>query len=104
LAVTALIDCTGPGPDPTTGSPLVAGLVADGLARLHPSGVGLDVDEHGVLRTGSGHPGTIHTIGWCRRGAEFEATAVPEIRRQADRLARHLMAPIDGRTRVLVPS
>ena len=104
LAVTALIDCTGPGPDPTVGSPLLAGLVADGLARAHPSGVGLDVDEHGVLRTGSGRSGSIHTVGWCRRGAEFEATAVPEIRRQAEGLARHIGASIDGRARVLVPS
>ncbi len=90
LSVRALVDCTGPGPDPTVGSPLVAGLVADGLARTHPSGVGLDVDEHGDLRPRSGRSATIHTIGWCRRGAEFEATAVPEIRRQADRLARHM--------------
>jgi uncharacterized NAD(P)/FAD-binding protein YdhS len=103
LRVSAVIDCTGPGPDPTAGSPLVAGLVADGSARIHPSGIGLDVDEHGALRTATGVPGTIHTAGWCRRGAEFEATAVPEIRRQADRLARH----VSGSTRhhrVLAPA
>jgi uncharacterized NAD(P)/FAD-binding protein YdhS len=104
LVVTAVVDCTGPGADPTAGSPLVAGLVADGLARIDPSGVGLDVDEHGVLRTASGDPGTIHTVGWCRRGAEFEATAVPEIRRQADRLARQVIALTHGPARVLVSS
>jgi uncharacterized NAD(P)/FAD-binding protein YdhS len=90
LVVSTLIDCTGPGPDPTAGSPLIAGLVQRGLARIHPSGIGLDVDEHGDLRTGTGAPGTIHCVGWCRRGAEFEATAVPEIRRQANLLARHM--------------
>jgi len=89
LAVGAMIDCTGPGPDPTAGSPLVAGLVADGLARIHPSGVGLDVDRNGDLRTES-PTAPIHTVGWCRRGAEFESTAVAEIRRQAARLARHM--------------
>ncbi len=104
LTVGALIDCTGPGPDPTAGSPLVAGLVADGSARIHPSGIGLDVDEHGDLRTATGVPGTIHTVGWCRRGAEFEATAVPEIRRQADRLARHVAEPAGHRHRVLAPA
>jgi uncharacterized NAD(P)/FAD-binding protein YdhS len=104
LAVAGLIDCTGPGADPTVGSPLVAGLVAAGLARLHPSGIGLDVDEHGDLRTASGASGTIHTVGWCRRGAEFEATAVPELRRQADRLARHVAETVDHRTPVLVPA
>ncbi len=97
LEVSSIIDCTGPGPDPSLGSPLVARLVADGLARLHPSGVGLDVDEHGDLRTATGASGTIHTVGWCRKGAEFEATAVPEIRRQADRLARHMAEPTSGR-------
>jgi uncharacterized NAD(P)/FAD-binding protein YdhS len=91
LAVSAIVDCTGPGPDPALGSPLVARLLADGLARVHPSGIGLDVDQHGALRTASGAAARIHTVGWCRKGAEFEATAVPEIRRQADRLARHLV-------------
>lgn len=102
LAVNALIDCTGPGPDPTVGSPIVSGLVAHGLARVHPSGVGLDVDQHGALRTASGASGSIHTVGWCRRGAEFEATAVPEIRRQADRLARRVVETLGHRDSVLV--
>jgi uncharacterized NAD(P)/FAD-binding protein YdhS len=102
LTVRALVDCTGPGPDPTIGSPLVAGLVADGLARIHPCGVGLDVDGEGDLRTGSTTAGPIHTIGWCRRGSEFETTAVPEIRRQARRLVTHVAASIDRRAPVLV--
>jgi len=101
LAVSALVDCTGPGADPTLGSALVAGLVADELARIHPSGIGLDVDGHGDLRTGSATSGTIHTVGWCRRGSEFEATAVPEIRRQASRLVRHVAESIDRRAPVL---
>jgi uncharacterized NAD(P)/FAD-binding protein YdhS len=104
LMVGALIDCTGPGGDPTARSPLVAGLVADGLARLDPCGVGLDVDEHGDLRTDSATSATIHTVGWCRQGAEFEATAVPEIRRQAERLARHMSPSGDRRPPVLVPA
>jgi len=101
LFVNAIIDCTGPGPDPTAGSPLLAGLVAAGLARIHSTGVGLDVDEHGDLRTVAG-TSAIHTVGWCRRGAEFEATAVPEIRRQADRLARHVAESIGHGAPILV--
>jgi uncharacterized NAD(P)/FAD-binding protein YdhS len=94
LEVSALIDCTGPGPDATAGSPLVAGLVSDGLACPHPTGIGLDVDDHGALCTPFGHSTSIHTVGWCRRGAEFESTAVPEIRRQAARLARQLTTSV----------
>jgi uncharacterized NAD(P)/FAD-binding protein YdhS len=102
LFVSAIIDCTGPGPDPTAGSPLLAAMVADGRARIHPSGIGLDVDEHGDLRPAIHAAGAVHTVGWCRRGAEFEATAVPEIRRQADRLARHVADSIGNRAPVLV--
>ena len=104
LFVNAIIDCTGPGPDPTIGSPLLAGLVADGRARLHPSGLGLDVDEHGDLRPATETTNVIHTVGWCRRGAEFEATAVPEIRRQADRLAHHVAVSAGQGAPVLVPA
>jgi uncharacterized NAD(P)/FAD-binding protein YdhS len=102
LTVCALVDCTGPGSDPTVGSPLVAGLVAHGLARIHSSGIGLDVDEHGDLRTPSTTTGSIHTVGWCRRGSEFEATAVPEIRRQVHRLVTHMNASTGRQAPVLV--
>jgi uncharacterized NAD(P)/FAD-binding protein YdhS len=104
LVVGAIIDCTGPGFDPTQSSPLIARLAADGLACMDPSGIGLDVDEDGDLRTFSGASTSIHTIGWCRRGAEFESNAVPEIRRQADRLARRLTAPVVRDGAVLVPA
>jgi uncharacterized NAD(P)/FAD-binding protein YdhS len=101
LTVGALIDCTGPGRDATVGSPLVAGMFADGTARAHPSGIGLDVDENGDLLDASGTATSIHTVGWCRRGAEFESTAVPEIRGQADRLARHVARTSGRRAAVL---
>ena len=103
LGVSSIIDCTGPGPDPSLGSPLVARLMADGLARLHPSGIGLDVDQHGRTPDGVGSTGDRSTrwVG-AGKGAEFEATAVPEIRRQADRLARHLVTTA-GRIPDLVP-
>jgi uncharacterized NAD(P)/FAD-binding protein YdhS len=104
LTVTALIDCTGPGSDPTEDSPLVARMVTDGLARLHPSGIGLDIDEDGGLRNRSGGAARIYAVGWSRRGAEFEATAVPEIRRQADKMARHTATIVGQRSGDLVPA
>lgn len=87
LQVGAVVDCTGPGGHPAA-VPLVGRLITAGVARVHPTGLGLAVDEDGAL-TGVGG-GAIVTMGWCRRGAEFEATAVPELRRQAARLASHL--------------
>ena len=89
LCVGAIVDCTGAGsPPPGT---LLAELLASGLAQGDPLGLGLRVDEHGDLVSLSGRADhALHSIGWVRRGSEFEATSVPELRNQADELARRL--------------
>ncbi|GAA3450483.1 hypothetical protein GCM10018962_23160 [Dactylosporangium matsuzakiense] len=79
----AVINCTGPQGAAVT--EVGRHLLDDGLARLDPTGKGLDVDEAGRLHD------RIYTIGPVRRGAWWETTAVPEIRRQADRLSRDLL-------------
>lgn len=93
LRVRAVLDCTGPGAT----SPLHASLIADGIARTDPSGVGLAVDDLGDLISVGGQAGqAIHTIGWCRRGHLFESTAVPELRVQAARLAQRIADEADA--------
>ncbi|WP_412541861.1 FAD/NAD(P)-binding protein [Longispora sp. K20-0274] len=78
-----VINCTGPGCAARTGDPLVRGLVADGLARFDRHGLGLDVDDDGMLLGHDGLPsGRIWTVGPLRRGRWWETTAVPEIRAQ----------------------
>jgi uncharacterized NAD(P)/FAD-binding protein YdhS len=87
LRVGALVDCTGPGAT----SPLTATLIADGIARVDPTGLGLAVDDQGDLVPGPGtQAGPVHTVGWCRRGSQFESTAVPELRVQAALLAQRV--------------
>jgi uncharacterized NAD(P)/FAD-binding protein YdhS len=83
----AVITCTGPGPLPCSAGPLLAGLLADGLVRTGPHHLGVDTDANGQARPG------LWVVGPLRRGRLWEATAVPEIRAQADRVAAALPHP-----------
>ncbi|MEU8233698.1 FAD/NAD(P)-binding protein [Actinoplanes sp. NPDC048967] len=89
----AVVNCAGPGRLPGSAGRLVGGLLAAGLARVGPHGLGLDIDEAGRL---VGVDGRAHdrlwVIGPLRRGARWETTAVPEIRAQARRLVTDLRA------------
>jgi uncharacterized NAD(P)/FAD-binding protein YdhS len=88
-----VVNCAGPGRLPGAAGPLIGGLLAAGLARVGPHGLGLDIDAAGRL-VGAG--GLAHdrlwVVGALRRGAQWETTAVPEIRAQARRLVFDLRA------------
>ncbi|GAA1606283.1 FAD/NAD(P)-binding protein [Catellatospora bangladeshensis] len=90
----AVVNCTGPG-RLVESDPLVRALVAEGMARPGPYGLGLDTDPHGALlrRDGSAHP-ALWTLGPTRRGVLWETTAAPEIRAQARALARALAGAV----------
>jgi uncharacterized NAD(P)/FAD-binding protein YdhS len=89
LDVAAVINATGPAPDWRTSPPaLVRSLVACGLARFDPLGLGLDTTPEGFLLDTTGAPQPwLATLGPPMRGGLWETTAVPEIREQARRLA-----------------
>jgi len=86
------VNCTGPGISVVgAGSRLLDSLCAQGLARPHPLGLGLDTGAGGALRQASGRLSpTLFTLGWMRRGELWESVAIPEIRAQAAALARDL--------------
>ncbi|WP_088414850.1 FAD/NAD(P)-binding protein [Mycobacteroides saopaulense] len=85
LDVSAVINCTGPRYDVTSGAdPLWSQLLADGLARPGPLNLGLDTDTDGRLLPGNA---PIWTLGPLRRGNIWETTAFAEIRAQAHALA-----------------
>jgi uncharacterized NAD(P)/FAD-binding protein YdhS len=88
MSVDVIVDCSGPNPDPARGSGLMRELLVSGVVRPHPSGVGIDVDPHGRVRS---QPG-MFVMGWYRRGESFESTAIPELRIQAARLAKLMVA------------
>jgi uncharacterized NAD(P)/FAD-binding protein YdhS len=93
--VDAVVNCVGPADSPfAVGSPLYDNLLADGLARPHPLGLGRDPGAGGPVRGASGDPSAnIFTIGWMRRGELWESVAIPEIRDQAAEIAGRVAPP-----------
>ncbi len=70
---------------------LIARLIESGIACANDLGIGFHTDEFGALIDRNGKPSDcLFTLGPPRRGELFETTAVPEIRVQAEALARHL--------------
>ena len=85
----ALIDCTGPGVDPTRSTDaLTRHLLATGQAGIDPLRLGLSVDRQGRLLNTAGHASErIHVLGPPSRAAVWEIVAVPDIRQQVQALA-----------------
>jgi uncharacterized NAD(P)/FAD-binding protein YdhS len=93
LVVQRVINCTGP----NTGiemfqSPLTQALLKSGACRPDEIGIGLSCDADGALVDAAGGVSNrLFTLGPLRKGELWESTAVPELRVQAERLARRLM-------------
>jgi uncharacterized NAD(P)/FAD-binding protein YdhS len=84
----AVINCTGPTAEISrSNNVLIRHLLALGVARPGPLGLGLDTDDRGCL-PGSG--GTLWLVGPLRRGRCWETTAIPDIRGQAAALPKAL--------------
>jgi uncharacterized NAD(P)/FAD-binding protein YdhS len=92
LTVARVINCTGASLEVTNAqNPLIQQLLTDGLARVHATGLGLDVDAAGQVLNKSGTAdSTLLTLGPLTQGAYWECTAVPEIRVRAAQLAETL--------------
>jgi uncharacterized NAD(P)/FAD-binding protein YdhS len=91
-----VVNCTGPAPVGSPGwNPLVDRLLHAGVLRPGPLGLGVDVDADGALVDATGAVARgLHAVGAARRGAEWEVAAVPDLRRQAEALVRHLGARV----------
>ena len=85
-----LINCTGLGDDPARScNPLIRALLARGSARIHPIGIGLDVDEnYALIDTALRCSKRLLAIGPLARAAFWECTAIPDIRLQCRCLAQ----------------
>ncbi|MFG2226062.1 FAD/NAD(P)-binding protein [Streptomyces sp. NPDC048644] len=98
LTVGAVINCTGP-PSRVRDNddPLVRSLLARGLAREDPLGMGLDTLTDGRLHSdGSSTAVPLWTLGVLRRGTLLESTAIPEIRHQAHHVATAVLHAVAG--------
>jgi uncharacterized NAD(P)/FAD-binding protein YdhS len=92
LTAARVVNCTGPGMDyRASRDDLVRDLLARGLARPGPLGLGFDADSDGALIGSGGRPSaTLFTLGPPLKGRDWETTAVPEVREQALALAKRL--------------
>lgn len=94
LTAGAVVNCTGPNYDlDTLASPLVVQLRNASLLQRDPLHIGLEVDDRYQIldRQGKAAHG-LYYLGPMLRAGYWEATAVPELRSHALRLARQLLA------------
>lgn len=106
LEADRVISCTGIHEDYTRSPrPFVRSMMEQGLARPNELGIGFDTDDHGALLDQQMQPSSLFfTLGPPRRGNLFETTAVPEIRSQAESLARYLIASMQSEDESLARS
>jgi uncharacterized NAD(P)/FAD-binding protein YdhS len=93
VTVDRVVNCSGAGTDlRRQAPPLLAGLLAAGLARPDELGLGLDVDDDGALLGADGEPSErIFAIGALRKGVEWEAIGITEIRDHSGAVARKIV-------------
>jgi uncharacterized NAD(P)/FAD-binding protein YdhS len=103
LEVSRIVSCRGLTSDPRRSSnPVVAQLVAEGFARADPLGIGLDVDNDCALVDATGRASKrIFAVGPMSQAAFWESIAVPDIRLQAESLARRLTGQAQAGARAI---
>jgi uncharacterized NAD(P)/FAD-binding protein YdhS len=101
LRVARVINCSGLAPDITkVTDPLLQSLLLEGTARPDPLRLGLDVTVKGALRNRNGVASQrLFAVGTLTRGVFWEVTAVPDLRRQCEAVARHLGSRLQAMTR-----
>jgi len=92
LHAARVVNCTGPEMDIVrAGEPLLDALLAAGRIRPDSCHIGLDVDRDLRALDAEGQASdTLFAIGPITRGTFWESVAVPDIRAQAERLARRI--------------
>lgn len=93
LHVARVINCTGPATEIVRAAdPLTRSILATGLGRPGPQGLGLDVTPDGALLGRSGVASArVFGLGPICRNTLWEITAVPDIRRQCQDMARWII-------------
>ena len=92
VTVARVVNCSGPGADyDRIQHPLVRSLLREGTVRADPLRLGLDVTNTCALLDRSGAISRrLFAVGPVTKGAFWEMSAVPDIRRQCEKLAEHL--------------
>jgi uncharacterized NAD(P)/FAD-binding protein YdhS len=94
VEVDRVVNCSGAGCDlRRQAPPVLAGLLAAGRARPDELGLGLDVAERGAVLDAEGAESErIFVVGSLRKGVEWEAIGVTEIRDHSGAIARQIVA------------
>jgi uncharacterized NAD(P)/FAD-binding protein YdhS len=94
LAVARILICKGLTSDPDkSANPLVASLFANGLARVDPLRIGIEVAPDCAVVDREGRPSPrLFAIGPMSQAAFWEIVAIPDIRLQTAALAARLIA------------
>jgi uncharacterized NAD(P)/FAD-binding protein YdhS len=93
LQVGTIVDCTGIIKDPrATTDPLVGSLFDEGLARVDPLHIGIEIDTDCAIINRDGLPSRrLFAVGPLTRAAFWEIIAIPDIRNQCAALAAVLV-------------
>jgi uncharacterized NAD(P)/FAD-binding protein YdhS len=96
VQVETIVDCTGIVKDPRSATnPVVRSLLDQGLARVDPLHIGVELDANCGIINRDGVPSRrLYAVGPLTRAAFWEIIAIPDIRNQCAALAAHL---INGR-------
>ena len=94
IEVDRVINCTGAGCDlRRQAPPLLGSLLGAGRARADELGLGLDVDDDGAVLDAEGRPSErVFVVGALRKGVEWEAIGITEIRDHSAAVATRLVA------------
>jgi uncharacterized NAD(P)/FAD-binding protein YdhS len=106
VRVARVVNCSGPGADyERIPHPLVRALLRNGLVRPDPLRLGLDVTGTCALLDRDGAISRqMFAVGPVTKGAFWEMTAVPDIRRQCEFLAEHLASLVRAAPRHMEPA
>ena len=97
ISVGRIINCTGPDPDITrSDNPLLRSLISKGMIKADKLRIGLEAtDRWTLVGADDMEDEKLYTLGVNLRGKYWESTAVPELRVQAEKLAKQVLASIN---------
>ena len=92
LGVSRIVNCTGPQINyAELNDPFVKSLLSNSLIYPDALKMGIAAAQNGQVLNGEGNPvKNVYALGSLLRGVLWETTAVPEIRRQAENVARQI--------------
>jgi uncharacterized NAD(P)/FAD-binding protein YdhS len=103
VSADVVFDCTGSAPSlARSTSPLIRGLLKDGLVTVDPSGLGIRAEPTGEVLGSDGGGASIFAVGPLLRGLTYEATAIRELRVQAERTAAAVLRRLSVSSRPFV--